>query len=57
LREEPWRRETENMVLGRMFGPKRVAVTGVWRKLPNWELNDPYSSHNIDRVNISIRMR
>jgi hypothetical protein len=32
----------ENRVL-RIFGPKRVEVTGEWRKLHNEELNDLYS--------------
>jgi len=44
LREEPRLRVTENRVLGRIFGPKRDEVTGQWRKLHNWELNNPYSS-------------
>jgi hypothetical protein len=50
-------RVTENRVLGRIFGPKRDEVTGQWRKLHNWQLNIPYPSHNINRVNISRRMR
>jgi len=32
----------ENRVLRRIFGPKRDAVTGEWRKLNNEELNDLY---------------
>ena len=47
----------ENMVLGRIFVPKGDEVTGVWRKLNNEEINDPYSSQIIIRVNISRRMR
>jgi len=39
----------ENMVLGRMFGPKRDEVTGKWRKLHN-ELNVLYFSPSIVRV-------
>ena len=30
----------ENMVLRRIFGPKRDEVTGEWRRLHNEELND-----------------
>jgi hypothetical protein len=37
----------ENRVLRRIFGPKRDKVTGEWRKLHNYELNDIYSSPNI----------
>ena len=40
----------ENMVLRRIFGPKRDEVTGEWRKLHNEELNDLYCSPNIVRV-------
>ena len=44
LREERKLRVCENMVLRRIFGPKRDEVTGQWRKLHNWDLNDWYSS-------------
>jgi len=47
----------ENMVLRRIFGPRRDEVTGEWRRLRNEELNDLYSSHNIVRVIESRRMR
>jgi hypothetical protein len=47
----------ENRVLRRIFGPKRVEVTGEWRRLHNEELNDMYSSSNIIRVIKSRRMR
>jgi len=40
----------ENMVLRRVFGPRRDEVTGEWRRLRNEELNDLYSSLNIVRV-------
>jgi hypothetical protein len=40
----------ENRVLRRIFEPKRGYVTGVWRKLHNEELNDLYSSPNIEQV-------
>ena len=47
----------ENMVLRRIFGPRRNAVTGEWRRLHNEELNDFYSSPNILRVIKSRRIR
>jgi hypothetical protein len=37
----------ENRVLRRIFGPKRVEVTGEWRQLHNYELNGLYPSPNI----------
>ena len=40
----------DNRVLRGVFGPKRDEVTGEWRKLHNWELNDLYSSSNIIQV-------
>jgi len=40
----------ENMVLGRIFGPRREEVTGEWRRWRNEELNDLYSSPSIVRV-------
>ena len=46
-----------NMVLRRIFGPKRDEVTGEWRKLHNEELNGLHSSPNIVRVIKSRRMR
>ena len=42
----------ENMVLRRIFGPRREEVTGEWRRLHNEELNDLYSSPNIVRDKI-----
>jgi len=50
LREERKLRVFENMVLRRIFGPRRDEVTGKWRRLHNEELNDLYSSPNIVRV-------
>ena len=47
----------ENMVLRKVFGPKREEVTEEWRKLHNEELNDLYSLSNIVRVVKSRRMR
>ena len=46
----------ENMVLMRIFVPKRDEVTGEWRKLHNEELNYLYCSPSIVRV-INSRMR
>jgi len=46
----------ENMVLRRIFGPRRDEVTGEWRRLHNEELNDFYCSPNIVRVIKSRRM-
>ena len=56
LREERKVRVFENMVLRRIFGPRRDEVTGEWRRLHNEELNDLYSP-NIVRVIKSRRMR
>ena len=44
LREETKLRVFENMVLRRIFGPRRDEVTGEWRRLHNVELNDLYCS-------------
>jgi hypothetical protein len=57
LREEHRLRVFENKVLRRIFGPKRVEVTGEWRKLHNEELRDLYSSPRIIRIIKSKRMR
>ena len=40
----------ENMVLRRIFGPRRDEITGEWRRLHNEEINVLYSSPNIVRV-------
>jgi len=57
LREERKLRVFENMVLRRIFGPRRYEVTGEWRRLHNEELNDLYCSPNIVRVIKSRRIR
>jgi hypothetical protein len=57
LFEEHRLRVFENMVLRRIFGPKRDEVTGEWRKLHNEELHNLYSSLDIIRQVKSRRMR
>jgi hypothetical protein len=50
LREEHRLRVFENRVLRRIFGPKRVEVTGEWRKLYIEKLHKLYSSPCIMRM-------
>ena len=57
MREERRLRVFENRVLRRVYGPKRDAVKGEWRKLHNEELSDLYSLPNIVRVVKSRIMR
>jgi len=57
LREERKLKVCVNMVLRRIFRPRRVEVTGEWRRLHNEELNDLYCSPCIVRVIKSKRMR
>ena len=47
----------ENRVLRRIYGPRRVEVTGECRKLHNEELNDLYCPPNIIQVIKLRRMR
>jgi len=47
----------ENVVLRRIFEPRRDEVTGEWRRLHNEELNDLSSTPNIVRVIKSRGMR
>ena len=56
LREERNLKVFENMVLRRIFGPRRDEGTGEWRRLHDEEPNDLYSSPNIVRVIKSRRM-
>jgi len=46
----------ENIVLRKIFGPKRNEIKGEWKKLHNEELSDLLSSPNIIGV-IKWRMR
>ena len=58
LREERKLRVFENMVLRRIFGPRRDVVTGEFRRLHSKELSDLYSSPNIVReIKSSFQMR
>jgi hypothetical protein len=50
LTEECRLRVFENRVLRRMFGSKRVEVTGEWKRLNNEQLNGLYSSKNITQL-------
>jgi hypothetical protein len=57
LREEHRLKVFENRVLRRIFGPRRVEVTGEWRKLHNEELRNLYSSPSIIRIIKSRKTR
>ena len=50
LWEERKLRAFENILLRRIFGPRRDEVTGEWRILHNEEINDLYSTPSIVRV-------
>ena len=56
MREERKLRVFVNMVLRRIFGPRRDEITGKWRRLHNEELNDLCSSPSIVRVIKSRRI-
>jgi hypothetical protein len=45
------------MLLRKIFGPKRVDVTEYWKRLPNEQFHDSYSSPNVIHVIKSRRMR
>jgi len=56
LREERKLRVFENMVLRRIYGPRRDEVKGERRRLRKEKLNDMYSSPSIVLVIESRRM-
>jgi hypothetical protein len=55
LREERKLRVFENMVLRRIFGPRRDEITGEWRSSHNDELNDFYTSPNVGMWRVWVR--
>jgi hypothetical protein len=57
LREERKLKDFENMLLRKIFGPKRDEVRGGWRKLHNEELHNLYSSPSTVGIIKSRRMR
>ena len=57
FREERGVKVFENMLLRRIFGPKRDEITAEWRKLHNEELNDLNPSPYAFRVIKSRRIR
>jgi hypothetical protein len=57
LREEQRHRVFEDRLLRRIFGLKRVEVTGDWRKLHNKHLHNLYSLPSRIRITKSRRMR
>jgi len=54
LREERKLRVFENKVFRRIFGPRRDEVTEEWRRLHKEELNNLYSSPNIDKMENNV---
>jgi hypothetical protein len=57
LKEEHRLRVFENRVMRKIFGPKRDAVTGEWRKVHNEEHCNLYSLPSIIRIIKSRKMR
>jgi hypothetical protein len=57
LREEHRLNVFENRVLRRMFGLKMDEMTGGWRKQPNEDLRDLYTSPSIIRIIRSRKVR
>jgi hypothetical protein len=57
IREEHRLRVFENRVLRRIFGPKRVEVTGGWRKLPPEEFKNWHFSLNMIRMMKSRKVK
>jgi hypothetical protein len=57
LREEHSLRVFENMVLRRIFGPKKDEERGGWRKMYNEELYNLHSLPSIITIVTSRRMR
>ena len=57
LRKEHGLKMFLNMIMRKVFGPKRDDITREWRRLHNEELHDLYSSTNIIRVIKSRSMR
>jgi hypothetical protein len=57
LREEHRPRVFENIILRRIFGPKRDEVKGGWRKLQKEGFHNLHSSPSIIRMIKSRRMR
>jgi hypothetical protein len=48
---------SENRVLRRIFGPKREEVAGGWRRLHNEELHNLYTSLNIIKGKINVKVK
>jgi hypothetical protein len=57
LRADHKLRVFENRVLSRIFKPKKVGVTGRWRKLHNEELHNFYFWPSVIRMIKSWRIR
>jgi hypothetical protein len=57
LREEHKLRVSENMVVRRIFGPKREEVAGGWRRWHNEEPHNLYTSQYIITIVKSRKIR